>query len=119
MHGLHQLISDPTHLLPNSLSCTDLIFTDQPNLTVDCGAHPSLHPNCHHQIIYFKFNLMIEYPHPYERIVCDYNHADQNAIAKALVQVDWIFLFFNKNVPKQVSIFNRTLIFFQIVFHTK
>ena len=60
MYGLHQLISDPTHLLPNSLSCIDLIFTDQPNLAVDCGVHPSLHPNCHHQIIYCKFNLMID-----------------------------------------------------------
>ena len=27
--GLHQLISDPTHL-PNSSFCTDLNFTDQP-----------------------------------------------------------------------------------------
>ena len=34
MHGLHQLISDPTDLLPNSSSCIDLIFTDQPNLPV-------------------------------------------------------------------------------------
>ena len=50
MYGLHQLISDPTHLLPNSLSCSDLIFTDQLNLPVDCGVHLSLHPNCHHQI---------------------------------------------------------------------
>ena len=88
MYGFHQLISDPTHLLPNSLSCIDLIFTDQPNLAVDCGVHPSLHPNCHHQIIYCKFNLMIEYPPPYERLVWDYNHANQNAIAKALDQVD-------------------------------
>ena len=29
VYGLHQLIPDPTHLLPNALSCTDLIFTDQ------------------------------------------------------------------------------------------
>ena len=29
-YGFHQLISDPTHLLPNSSSCIDLIFTDQP-----------------------------------------------------------------------------------------
>ena len=47
---------------------------------------------------------MIEYPPPYERLVWDYNHANQNAIAKALDQVDWNFLFFNKNVHKQVSI---------------
>ena len=31
-------------------------------------------------------------------------------IAKALDQVDWSFLFFNKNVHEQVSILNRTLI---------
>ena len=109
MYGFHQLISDPTHLLPNSLSCIDFTFTDQPNLAVDCGVHLSLHPNCHHQIIYCKFNLMIEYPPPYERSIWDYNHANQNAIAKALDQVDWNFLFFYKNVHKQVIILNRTL----------
>ena len=43
MHGLQQLISHPTHLLPNSSSCIDLIFTDQPNLAVKSGIHPSLH----------------------------------------------------------------------------
>ena len=68
MHVLHQLISDPTHLLPSSLFCTDINFTDKPNLAVDYGVHPSLHSNCHHQIIYCKFNLIIEYPPPYERL---------------------------------------------------
>ena len=66
VHGLQQILSELTHLLPNSLSCIDLIFTVQPNLAVDSGVHPSLHPNCHHQIIYCKFSLMIEYPPPYE-----------------------------------------------------
>ena len=55
---------------------------------------------------------MIEYLSPYECLVWDYNCADQNAIAKALDQVDWNFLFFNKNVHKQVSILNRTLMNF-------
>ena len=58
-HGFHQLISDPTHLLPNSSSCIDLIFTDQSNLAVDSGVHPILHGNCHHQIIFSKFSLTI------------------------------------------------------------
>ena len=109
MHGLHQLISDPTHLLQNFLSSIDLIFSDQPKLAVDCGAHSSLHPNYHHQIIYCKFNMMIEYPPPYERLVWDCNHANQNAITKAFDQVDWNVLFFNKNIHKQISILNRTL----------
>ena len=47
--GLHQIINKPAHVLENSLSCLDLIFTSQPNLMVDSGVHPSLHPNCYHQ----------------------------------------------------------------------
>ena len=52
---------------------------------------------------------MIEYPRPYECLVWDYNHANQNPIAKVLDQVDWNFLFFNKNIHEQVSILTRTL----------
>ena len=73
MHGFHQLISQPTHLLSQSPSCIDRIFTDQPNLIVDSGVHPSLHPNCHHQITHCKLNVNIEYPSPYERLVWNYN----------------------------------------------
>ena len=61
MYGFNQLKSDPTHILLASPSCIDLIFTDQPNLVVDIGAHPSLHTNCHHQITYCNLNLMIVY----------------------------------------------------------
>ena len=41
---LYKVINKPTHILENSTSCIDLIFTSQPNLKL----HPSLHPNCHH-----------------------------------------------------------------------
>ena len=44
-HGFEQLIAVATHLLPNSSSYIDLIFTDQPTLVVDCGVHPTRHPN--------------------------------------------------------------------------
>ena len=63
-YGLQQLIFDARHLLPNSSSCIDLIFTDQPNLIVDSGIHPSLHPKCHYQISYCRCNLTVEYPPP-------------------------------------------------------
>ena len=66
-NGLPQEINEPTHILNNSSSCIDLIFNSQPNLLIECGVHPSLHPNCHHQIIFAKFNLDIVYPPPYER----------------------------------------------------
>ena len=83
-HDLHQLISQPTHLLPASSACVDLIFTDQPNLVVNSGVHPSLHKNCHHQITFCKLNLKIESPPPYERLVWDYKKANTNSITKLL-----------------------------------
>ena len=64
----------------------------------------------HHQIIHCKFNLMIVYPPPYERLVWDYKRANTDAIISSINQVDWEFLFFNKNVHQQVYIFNKTLI---------
>ena len=96
-HGLHQLISEPTHLLPTSSTCIDLIFTNQPNLAVNSGAHPSLHKSCHHQITFYKLNLKIEYAPPYERLVWDYKKADANSIRRALKQVNWELLFQNKS----------------------
>ena len=107
-HGLHQIISQPTNLLPTSSTCIDLIFTDQPNIVVNSGAHPSLHKNCHDQITLSKLNLKIEYPPPYERLVWDYKKADTNSIRKALKQVNLEFLFQNKNVHKQGLILNKT-----------
>ena len=56
-NGFSQLISEPKHIQTNSSSCIDLIFTDQPNLSVNSGVHSSLHQNCHHQIVYSTFNL--------------------------------------------------------------
>ena len=46
-YGLKQIITQPTHILNNSFSCIDLLFTSQPNLVIELGAHSSLHSNCH------------------------------------------------------------------------
>ena len=47
-YGLQQLINEPTHRTGNSSSCIDLLSCSQPNLVMESGVHPSLHPNCHH-----------------------------------------------------------------------
>ena len=57
--GLYQVINEPTHILENSSSCIDLIFTSQPNLITESGVHILLHPNCHQQLIYAKLNLKV------------------------------------------------------------
>ena len=89
--------------------CIDLIFTDQSNLIVDSGVHPSLHSNSHHQITCCKLNLNIKYPPPYEHLVWDYNKANVESIKKSIESVNWELMFSNKIVRKQVSIFNETL----------
>ena len=61
-NGFSQLTNEPTHIQTNSSSCIDLIFTNQPNLSVNSRFHSSLHSNCHHQIVYSTFNLNIYYP---------------------------------------------------------
>ena len=110
LYNFDQLISEPTHILPNSSSCIDLIFTNQPNLVVNCGTHSTLNTKCHHQITHCKLNLNIDYPPPYERLVWNYKKANTESIKKSLESVNWKTLFNNKTVNKQVSIFNETII---------
>ena len=82
--GLHQLISEPTHLLGDSKSCIDLTFTDQPNLYIETGVHPSLHSHCHHQIVYGKLSIWKISQPPYSRRIWHYDKADASAIIKSI-----------------------------------
>ena len=64
-YGLKQIINQPAHIHNNLPSCIDFLFTLQPNLVMESSVHSSLHSNCHHQIIYARFNLKIYYPPPW------------------------------------------------------
>ena len=83
-YGLSQIISDPTHILPNSSSCIDLIVTNQPNVVNEGGVHLPLHPKCHHLIVFAKRNLKVEYHPLYERLIWDYKNADIPSINRAI-----------------------------------
>ena len=72
--GLHQLINEPTNLFQNSSSCINLIFTSQANLVAESGVHLSIHPNCHHQLVFAKFNS------PYLRKVWHYKEVTADLI---------------------------------------
>ena len=107
---MHQVIKEPTHILHNSSSCIDLIFASQPNLITESGVRPSLHPNCHHRLIYAKFNLQIYYPPQYYREVWYYNDANTELIRRAVDQFNWQKAFLNKNVNEKVNIFKETIL---------
>ena len=110
LYGMKQLISEPTHILQQSSSCIDLIFTNQPNIVMDSGVDSSLHSKCHHQIIYSKLNLKIEYSPPYICKIWNYNRAETDLINRTIENCDWPSLFLGKNVHQQVEIFNKTLL---------
>ena len=87
-YDLNQLIKTPTHLLENSATCIDLVFTNQPHLVIESGVHSSLSSTCHHEIVFAKLNLKIEYPPPYERIFWNYSGADKDSINRAINAID-------------------------------
>ena len=95
---MKQFISEPTHILQQSSSCIDLIFTNQPNIVMNSGVDSSPYPKCQHQIIYLKLNLKTEYPPPYIRKVWNYNRAKTNLINRAIENCDWPSLFLGKNI---------------------
>ena len=92
--------------MPQSSYCIDSKLIDQP---IHSGVHPSLHPNCYHQIMYCKLNSNIKYPSPYEHLVWDYNKTNAEGIKKCIESITWELIFCNKSVHKQVSIFNEIL----------
>ena len=88
-----------------------LIFISQPNLVVEPGVHPTLHPNCHHKIVFAKFNLMIFYHLPIsensgiieEQILTLSEEQSITSIGKKPT-------YCNTNVTKKVSIFYKTIL---------
>ena len=89
-YGLHQLTQGQMQIINSSSSFIELMFTSQSNLVMESGAHSSLHPNCHDQVVITKFNLSILYPRPYKRIVWFYEKADAELIGRAINEFDWI-----------------------------
>ena len=108
-YGLHQLIQEPTHILNSSSSCIDLIFTSQPNLVMESGVYSSLHPNCHHQVIFAKFTLSIFYPPPYERTVWFYEKANPELMQRAINESEWTRALSNVSIDKKVCCLTETL----------
>ena len=99
LYGMKQAITEPTHILENCSSCIDLIFSNQPNLIMDSGVHPVIHSKGHHQVIYSKLNLEIEYPPPYTRKIWNYSRSETDLINNSIESFDWSKLFSGNFIP--------------------
>ena len=117
---MSQIISDPTHILPNLSSCIVLIFTHQPNLVIESGFRPSLHSKCHYQIVFSKLNFKVEYSPSYKRLIWDYKNTDTPSINREVDIFDWGNSFESENIHDQVYFFNKIILnIFTALFLTK
>ena len=76
---------------------------------MEFGAHSSLHPNCHHQIVFAKINLKIYYPPPYEREIWHYEKANADLIRRSIDQFSWDIRLAHIDVNQKVYLFNQTI----------
>ena len=86
------------------------MFTSQPNLVTESGLYSLQHENCHHQIVYAKFNLKICYSPLCEREVWHYQNANIEKIRKAISEFPWERRFANSfNVNEKLYLFNKAI----------
>ena len=76
---------------------------------IESGVHSSLHPNCHHQIVFANVNLKICYLPPYERELWHYEKANADLIRRSIHQFPWHDRFSNIDVNQKVHLFNQTI----------
>ena len=117
--GLQQIINELIYLTSNSSSFIDLIFTSQPKLVMESDVHSSLHPNCHHQIVFAKINRKICYPPHYEREIWHYEKTNADLICKSIDQFCWDIRFTHIDVNQKINLFNQTIknILFNFISH--
>ena len=117
--SLSQIIKEPTHILSNSVSYIDLIFTSQPNLIMHFRVHPSLHPNRHHQTVFAKFNVIIFCPPPCKQLAWHYQQGNTDFTKRVIELFDWEKSLSNLGVNNWVSVFNKTItnIFKNFILH--
>ena len=90
--------------------------TDQPNIVLRNEVHPSLHTNCHHQVIFTKMGISCPPPPPHTRHIWHYSRAKTDLIKKAAIEYDWEAALATLNPDEQIQHFNDVIINISIFF---
>ena len=92
-------------------SCIDLIVTDQPNIVLDSGGHPSLYQTVKHQILFCKIHFKIPPMPKYTRQIWHFNRAKEDLIVRAISTFPWETNLRRYHDPnQQVNILNQTIL---------
>ena len=76
---------------------------------MESEVHSSLHPRCHHQVVFAKFNLSILYSPPYDRTVWVYEMQTLNLSEELLMNL----ITNHTAVLIEISFFSKSLNFLQ------
>ena len=87
-------------------------------MVVDSGAHPSLNPNFHHEIVYAKFNLKIRFPSAYEREIWHYGQRSTERIRRPVHESNWQRAFSKLNTNERASFFKKNYFEYSIKFYS-
>ena len=85
-------------------------MTDESNLFVHDGVHPSPDKHCHHNIIFGKMNLSVQHPPPYKRKIWGYSKAQKGAIHSSISSINWAAAFSSLDVDEITELFSKSLI---------
>ena len=88
-YSLNQIIDGYIHILSNSASCNDSIFTMEANFNIDLGVLSSLFPSCHHQLNFAKISFTTFFPPACGQRIWHFSRVNVNAIRQAVNCVDW------------------------------
>ena len=69
---------------------------------MESGVHFSIHPNCHHLIVFVKFNLKIFYLPPLKCEIWHYEKVNIDLICKSIFEFSWEKRFFNTDANQKV-----------------
>ena len=100
---MNHVIDGPTHILPHSASCIDLIITTETSFVTDSGVLLSLFPSCHHQLIFAKVSFTTFFLPAFKQSIWNFSRANVNAIRQAVNCVDWDREFNGLNIDERVK----------------
>ena len=104
-------LGNVSHLMGDSKSCIDLIFSGPPSLIIESGVHPSLPELCHHQIVHGKLSVLNITLPPHTHRICYYDKADFFAIMKSIGMYRWQEHLDKITCPnEQVRLLNKVLL---------
>ena len=108
--GYKQIINKPTHVVSNSSSCIDLIFSNNLNLLSNYVLISHYLKSVIIISFYGKINIRIHLPPSYVCEASDYSSANTKNIQKAYQNFNWEKAFVNISVDRKFDLLNETLL---------